>query len=424
MELMSALRVAIDARRFGEGLAGGVEQVVIGLAHGLSQLDDGDEEYLFLTSAADPAWIAPYLSGRCHVLPDKGAHDLPGWRRHLASVAPLRAAWEAISPLIGPSTIPVPRSDGSIERAGVEVVHFPQQRAFLTEVPSIYMPWDLQHLHLPQYFSRRARLAREVTYRTFCQQAAAVAVMTEWGRQDLIKSYCLPTDQVCVVPGASALAAYVAPSTEVVERTRRAYKLPEAYALFPAQTFPHKNHLVLLDALAAARDRRGITIPLVTTGHKGQFFRQIAQRADTLGLRNQVFFLGFVPPSDLRAIYRGAKCLVFPSAFEGWGLPIVEAFAEGVPVACSDATSLPEVTAGAALLFPPTDAHLMADSIVRLWTDAVLRTELVRRGLARAAQLSWTRTARIFRSHYRRIARRPLSDDDESLIAESFGRRH
>src|SRR5689334_25171984 len=128
---MPPLRVVIDARRMRAGLAGGVEQVMIGLAHGLSLLDDGDEEYLFLTSPADPQWIAPYLSGHCHVLTSAGAHDPPRWRAALADVAPLRNAWEVVSPIIGARSIPIPRSDGTIERVGADVIHFPQQSAFL-----------------------------------------------------------------------------------------------------------------------------------------------------------------------------------------------------------------------------------------------------------------------------------------------------
>jgi glycosyltransferase involved in cell wall biosynthesis len=420
---MAPLRVAIDARRLGAGVAGGVEQIMIGLAHGLSSLDDGNEEYLFLTSPSDPEWILPYLSGPCRLLPSAGANDPPKWRSRLANVAPLNAVWEVASPLLGPRTIPIPRSDGTIERAGIDVIHFPQQGAFLTRVPSLYQPHDLQHLHLPQHFSRRTRLAREVSYRAFCAQAAAVVMMTHWGRRDLIHAYGLPDDQVCVVPGASVLSAYPAPSTEDVLRIRREHGLPATYALFPAQTFPHKNHLVLLDALAVARDRHGVRIPLVATGHQNSFFASIAKRADALALRDQVFFVGFVAPRNLRALYRSARCLVFPSVFEGWGLPVVEAFAEGVPVACADATSLPEVADGAALLFPPYDASVMADIIVRLWTDDAIRTELVDKGCARIASLTWERTARIFRAHYRRIARVPLTGPDEALVAESFGRR-
>jgi glycosyltransferase involved in cell wall biosynthesis len=420
---MPPLRVAIDARRLRPGSAGGVEQIMIGLAHGLSSLEDGDEEYFFLTPPSDPRWIEPYLSGRCRVLQSAGSLEPPRWRARLANVRPLRAAWEMASPIIGPRTIPIPQSDGTIERARIDVIHFPQQGAFLTSVPSIYQPHDLQHLHLPRYFSRRTRLAREVSYRTFCAQAAAVVMMTHWGRRDLIDAYALPDDRVCVVPGASVLSAYPAPSSDDMLRIRREHRLPDSFVLFPAQTFPHKNHLMLLEALAIARDRQGITIPLVATGHQNHFFSQIAKRADSLALGDQVCFVGFVSPVDLRAIYRSARCLIFPSAFEGWGLPVVEAFAEGIPVACADATSLPEVAGDAALLFPPDDASLLADAIVRLWTDEALRAELVQKGSARIATLSWQRTARIFRAHYRRIGRVPLGDGDESLIAESFGRR-
>jgi glycosyltransferase involved in cell wall biosynthesis len=418
---MPSLRIAVDARRIQEGFAGGVEQIVIGLAHGLSALD-GSEEYLFLTTPSDPDWIAPYLSGNCRVLVSRATHHLPEWRRRLSTVSPLRRAWEGLSPILGERTIPIGRSDGTIENSAADVVHFPQQSAFLTEVPSIYQPHDLQHLHLQQFFSRRARLAREVTYRAFCAQASAVVMMTHWGRRDILKAYDLPDDRVCVVRGASVLSAYPVPSEDDVARVRRHWRLPELFAFFPAQTFPHKNHLRLLEALAIARDQHGVTIPLVSTGLKNDFFAEVAARANDLALTGQVHFLGFVPPLDLRVLYRSARCLVFPSTFEGWGLPVVEAFSEGLPVACADATSLPEVANGAALLFPPHDANLMANAIARLWTDDSLHRRLAERGHARAGELSWTRTARVFRAHYRRVAGRLITADDQALIDESFGR--
>jgi glycosyltransferase involved in cell wall biosynthesis len=413
------LRVVIDARRPSEGLAGGREQVVIGLAHGLSSLTDSPDEYLFLTTPPDHEWIAPYLSGGCRVLPSAVTSSGPTWRRRLAGLPLLRTVWERMKPSLGAWTIRVPRSDGTIEWAGADVVHFPQQSAFLTNVPSVYQPHDLQHLHLPQYFTPRTRLTREVTYRAFCAQAQTVVMMTQWGKADITAQYGIPSTKVCVVPGASVLHAYAEPTQADIDTMHARIALPDAFAFFPAQTFPHKNHLILLQALAVARDRMGTTIPLVASGYQNEFFPRIAQRATELGLDSQIRFVGFVRPVELRALYRMARCMVFPSSFEGWGLPIVEAFHEGTPVACASSTSLPEVAGDAALLFPIDSPVAMAEQLVRLWRDDALRARLIALGRARAASLSWTHSARVFRAHYRRLGGRQLNAEDRQLLNES-----
>ena len=413
------LRVVIDARRPREGVAGGVEQVIIGLAYGLSTLTDSPDEYLFLTAPPESEWIAPYLSGGCRVLPSASSPSRPTWRKRLARIPLLRGVWERVSPSLGAWTIRVPRSDSTIERAGADVVHFPQQSAFLTSVPSVYQPHDLQHLHLGQYFSARARLAREVTYRAFCAQARTVVMMTRWGKDDITARYGLPSAKVCVIPGASVLDAYAEPTDADLGAMRARLTLPQDFAFYPAQTFPHKNHLMLLEALATARDRMETTIPLVASGHQNELYPRIAERVRELRLGSQVQFVGFVRPVELRALYRLARCMVFPSSFEGWGLPVVEAFHEGTPVACANTTSLPEVAGEAALLFPVDSPVAMAEQLVRLWRDDALRARLATLGRARAASLSWTRSARVFRSHYRRIAHRQLSDEDRELLTES-----
>ena len=116
-----------------------------------------------------------------------------------------------------------------------------------------------------------------------------------------------------------------------------------------------------------------------------------------------------------------ATGLIFPSRFQGWGLPVTQAFSLGVPVACSSVTALPETAAGAALLFDPDDTEAIAEGAWRLWTDAELRASLIKRGRRRAAELSFERAAMTFRAHYRRIAGRRLGDQDRGLIAFSLG---
>ena len=141
------------------------------------------------------------------------------------------------------------------------------------------------------------------------------------------------------------------------------------------------------------------------------------RRVGELGLAGQVAFTGFLGPSELKAVYRMARLVVFPSRFEGFGMPVVEAFRLGVPVACSNATSLPEVAGDAALLFDPGDPDAVAAAIRRLWTDEALRAELVGRGRERVRQFSWDEVARRCRALYRMVGLRPLDEADRALLA-------
>jgi glycosyltransferase involved in cell wall biosynthesis len=409
MSPVTALRVCVDAR-LASGHSGGVEQVVVGLAEALSKLDDGDEEYLFLVHPDEDGWLEPHLSGPCRLLHTR--MEYPG---QLGLARGLRRGLRNRNPFAGPA--PLQRSDGTAERAGAEVVHFTMQEAFLTEVPSIYQPHDLQHMHLPQMFPAAERERRERVYRAFCEQAELVAVMTEWGKRDLIAQYGLAPSKVAVVPWGSVLADRPPPSADEQARTRERLGLPERFIFFPAQTWPHKNHIALLEAVAILR-AEGTEVPLVCPGTKNSFYAEIERRASELELSDLVHFPGFVGSVELLALYALATALVFPSRFEGWGLPVTEAFSAGLPVACSAIPVLEEVAGDAALTFDPESPEQIADCVRRLWADEGLRQDLVGRGKARAEGFSLDHTARLFRAHYRRIAGRQLSDEDRILTRD------
>ena len=404
---MTPLCVCIDAR-LGSGQFGGVEQVVIGIAAGLSGLEDGDEEYVFLTHAGEDEWIRPYLGGPCRILHTRRSRP----NRRARAVA--RALLERL-PAIG-TRFSVRPGDGTIERNAIDVVHFAFQDAFLTEVPSIYQPHDLQHLHLPELFSDWERRRREAIYRAHCAAASTVVLMTSWGRADVIERYGLPPEKVAVVPWGSVLWEYPDPTAADLDALRERLSLPPEFLLYPAQTWPHKNHERLLEALELLRRRDGLTVPLVCPGSDASRSRRVRDRAAELGLGASTIFPGFVSPLELRGLYRLATGLVFPSRFEGWGLPVCEAFSEGLPVASSTATSLPDLVAGAGLLFDPDDTGEIVDAVRRLWTDPDLRAELSERGRRRGAQFSFAAAARLLRAHYRHLAGRALSEEDRILL--------
>ncbi len=403
------MRVCIDAR-LGTGRSGGVEQVLIGIGAGLSGLDRGDEEYLFLTHEGEDDWLRPYLSGSCRIL-----HTRRG-RLNRRARAIARGLLER-TPRVG-TRFSVRASDRTIERNEIDVIHFPFQDAFRTGVPSIYQPHDLQHLHLPELFSDWERRRREVIYRAHCAAAETVVLMTSWGRRDVIEHYGLPAEKVAVVPGGSVLWEYPEPSESDLDRLRGRLGLPERFLLYPAQTWPHKNHVRLLDALSLLRDREGLTIPLVCPGSDTR--RSRAVRRSRGGARAG----GYDPasrassaPLELRGLYRLATALVFPSRFEGWGLPVCEAFSEGLPVASSTATSLPDLVDDAGLLFDPDDTR--ADRGRRRGGSGTIRTcaaDLSERGRRRGELFSFDVAARLLRAHYRRIGGRALTEEDRILL--------
>ena len=394
------LRVCLDAR-IPDGTHGGVQQVILGLARGLASLPEGPEEYLFLVEPGQWEWLRPYLVGPCRPL------EAP---RRPPSI--LERARQAIRPGAADS-------DGTVERAGADVVHLTLQDGFRTRLPSIYMPYDLQHVHLPEFFGEAERESRERVYRDLCHQASVVVAISRWGAQDLIRTYRMPPAKVRTVHLAPAVEAYAPRSDRELGELRARLRLPESFALYPARFWPHKNHRNLLEALAALRSEGGPVVPLVLTGSGGKGDPDVRRQVAGLGLADQVTILGFVAPHEIQAAFQGSRLLVFPSLFEGFGMPVLEAFRLGVPVAASRVTCLPEIAGGAAHLFDPQDPRDLARAVGEAWTDPVLRERLVERGRARASAFTWGRTATAFRALYRTLAGRAVDEADRAALAET-----
>ena len=413
---MKPLRVCIDARLSGGH--GGVEQLVIGVAGGLSELRGGDEEYLFLVNPGENEWLRSYLGPNCRMI---SMGDPIPLRSHIALLfdrVSRRRRWPP--PLGGFAPTDLAQlgiSNGTIEAAGVGVMHFLLTGGFLTRVPTIYNPHDLQHLHYPEFFPPGEVERRELTYRTFCERATLAVMMTSSGKADLVEQFGTPPDKVAVVPGASVLPNYTVPSQADLDAVAERLALPERFFLFPAQTWAHKNHLRLLEAMAILRDERDLEVTVVCPGKQNDHFNQIEARISELGLAQTARFPGFVTPLELRSLYQLATAMVFPSLFEGWGLPVSEALSIGLPVTCSTFPSLLDVAGDAALTFDPKDPNQIADAMMRAWKDPALRKSLAEKGKARSKEFTFERTVRLLRAHYRQVGGRPLSGEDQQLLA-------
>jgi glycosyltransferase involved in cell wall biosynthesis len=411
------LRIAINAQVSPASGYGGVVTVLMGLVKALGELQDGPEEYV-IVSSPDDAWLAPLLGPNQSVVRHTPAPKPPPTRSELL-LKPVervaRGVLRRVFRLQPPKPI-LPRSNGLFEGLGCAVVHFPYQHYVLNDLPSIFQPWDLQHLHLPEFFSAWETVARETVYRTGCALAHTIVVASEFTRRDLEQRYAIAPEKIVVIPPGPPLAAFRPVSEADLEAVRQRYDIRQPFALYPAVTWPHKNHLRLLEALALLRDRDGLRLNVVCTGHRAKAFLAIARRLTALHLEDQVKFTGAIPDGDLNALYRLADFLVFPSLFEGFGAPPLEAWLAGRAVASSGTSALGEVLGDAALVFDPLSVESIADALRNMTIQPALRADLAARGAKRLERYSWSSAARRFRAVYRRAAGQPLGEQDRALL--------
>jgi glycosyltransferase involved in cell wall biosynthesis len=316
----------------------------------------------------------------------------------------------------------LPVSDGFYEQLGCGVIHFPSQALTVCALPMVYTPHDLQHLHHPEFFLPADIAAREEVYPLACRVAHTVTVAAQWVKDDVERHYQIDRRKLAVIPWAAPTVFQEDASEQARARVRAKYQLPEAFAFFPAATWPHKNHLRLLEALALLRDRHRLMVPLVCSGSQlERHWPAIEERQRALGLADQIRFLGGVPACDVRALYSLAQFTVFPSLFEGGALPLLESWLEGTPVTCARSTMLPELAGEAALLFDPNAPEAIAEAIAAMAKDPSLRADLSRAGRERVRAFSWERTAKTYRAVYRKAARRALNEEDRALLQEASG---
>lgn len=411
------MKVAIDAQIL-PGVTGGVAVAVKSLVYGLGQLADGPEEYtLVVDSEEQRAWLAPVLAPNQRVVMRPRPQPEHGLARRLLGQVVRPAARYLRGNTDGGGWGAVPVSEGFHESLGCDVLHLPTQSFVLCALPTVYNPHDLQHLRYPQFFSPRLLAWRETVYPAGCHFAQTVVVGSQWVKEDVIRRYRIDPDKVQVIPEAAPTQSSAEPTPDDLERVRRTYQLEPPFILFPGVTWGHKNHLRLFEALARLRDDRGLMVHLVCTGARyAEFWPRIEAGIHKFKVSGQARFLAYVPDADLRALYRLASCLVLPSLYEASSLPIFEAWLDGLPVACSNATALPEQVRDAALLFDPTDVEAIADAITRAMTDAELRCELRTRGYQRLKDFDLMRTAKGYRAVYRRAGGFPLTEEDRWLL--------
>jgi len=265
---------------------------------------------------------------------------------------------------------------------------------------------DLGYHYYPEAHTLFQNVYLRWSTRYNAQTATRVLADSEATRNDLLRYYGIPGERIVVVyPGRDESLAPVE-DREALAETRARYGLKAPYLLYVGTLHPRKNLVRMIDAFAAAssatrasggqgerESQRVLALQLVLAGQKGWLYEEVFARVRKLGLENRVVFTGYVPDADLPSLLSGALAFVFPSLYEGFGFPVLEAMACGTPVICSNVSSLPEVSGDAALQIDPLDTEALAEAMVRVATDESLRKMLIQRGQEQIQRFSWQRSA-------------------------------
>jgi glycosyltransferase involved in cell wall biosynthesis len=265
---------------------------------------------------------------------------------------------------------------------------FTAPRYRIPGVPAVIVVHDLQYQAYPQFFTEEERYHSDYYFRQSCRVAARLICVSEYTRQVTLAASKLPPEKAITIQ-STLINRLEMVASELVQQVLDEYGLQEdGYLLYPANFWQHKNHETLLAAFSAyLSGHPEADLKLVLTGAPGARMDTLSQKAQQMGLGGRVIFPGFASPQKLSALLQGCLALIFPSLYEGFGLPVLEAMSFGKAVLCSNATSLPEVSQSAAHLFDPREPDEIANAIDRIQEDSDYRDELAARGRRRVNAL-------------------------------------
>jgi glycosyltransferase involved in cell wall biosynthesis len=271
----------------------------------------------------------------------------------------------------------------------------------LKDVPTVLTVHDLIFRYMPEHHKPLNRWYLNLTMPLYCRRADHIIAVSEATRHDIINAYHIPPEKISVIYEA-ADPRFEPQLRTVVEAMRARYHLPEQYLLYVGTIEPRKNLTRLLKVWESLYQAHEVP-PLVIVGQQGWLTGDFFEALENSPAREGVLLTGYIEDSDLPALYSGATAMVFPSLYEGFGLPPLEAMACGTPVLCSNVSSLPEVVEDVALTFDPTDDEAMAQALRRIVRDKALHDTLKEQGLCQAARFSWGRAAQETKRVYEQV---------------------
>jgi glycosyltransferase involved in cell wall biosynthesis len=351
----SPFRLLYDLRWMELGAAGGVEQATYELVDAVARLDRANRYEILAPLSACWEWRFP-LGFRV----ERHASDRGG--RPTGSFDLVHSACSYIAP-------------------------------DMMESPNVLTVQDLQHLHFPEFFTPADLQLRDQLYAQSARRARHVICASEFTRRDVHARFGVPLERMSTVWNIPSRVMWSAIAPSQAETLLQRMGVGGPFLLYPAQCWPHKNHVRAVEAYARAASSLPAGMRLVFTGRAFPADHPAALLIRERALEGSIVHLGFRSPREIRALMQRCTALFFPSLFEGFGMPVAEAIIAGRPVACSNVASLPEIAGPAALTFDPTDVDAMATALVEISTREGLREELARESLKRRSLFSSHLTA-------------------------------
>jgi glycosyltransferase involved in cell wall biosynthesis len=387
--LGTRMKIAIDARKWRDY---GIGTYVRNLVRHLARLDKETTYYLFC-GLSDQATLRDLAENFVPVVDQSGGY---GIREHFS--IPLK-----------------------LHRLGVGLFHSPHYvLPLLSRTPSVVTIHDCIHLLFPEYLPNRMawRYARFMMGSAI-RRSASILTVSEASRADILRFYPeADPERIHVVPNAIDPALLEDPGEEETARIRERYQIHGRFLLYAGNIKPHKNLERLIAAFGKLKRQSGMAdLKLLIIGDEITRYGSLRRGVEAAGVRQDVRFFGFVPDRTLAGLYRLASVFVFPSLYEGFGLPPLEAMACGTPVVTSRISSLPEVAGDAALLVDPYSVEDIARGISKVLENPEVAANLVRRGHLRARRYSWERSVRAIHDVYMRILGRQPADPAPEVAA-------
>jgi glycosyltransferase involved in cell wall biosynthesis len=381
-------KVLFDLRWMRIGHAGGIEQLVYELASAISKLDSTNEYRFYGPHNALLDWHFPASFRRKFYSSDASAQRVRDFRFELMDALTQAAG----APRFMNREMRFLRFVNDLD---FDLVHsfqgftYPEFNGF----PTVLTMPDLQHLTYPSFFPKEVYNTREQLFRSSVGNAYHIICISKFTLEEVHRHYGVPREKMSVVWVTPSRACRIKLQPEERTRILQVLGIRSPFVFFPAHNWPHKNHERLLTAFQQASPLLPADMKLILTGgmlDQADSGVDLPALISRLKLESRVQHLGYVTPMQLRALYASATALVFPSLFEGFGMPVAEAILSGCPVICSGTTSLPEIAGDAALFFNPTDSEEISGALVQICIDENLRDRLQSKAMSRRfAFSSW-----------------------------------
>ncbi|KON86329.1 hypothetical protein AF332_05515 [Sporosarcina globispora] len=284
----------------------------------------------------------------------------------------------------------------AIKKCKLDLWFCPLHRSYLPSVPvpTVATIHDVLHTEYPDFVPGGLEENNRY-YEQYTASFDAVITVSDFSKGAIARQLSIPERKIHVIHLNAPAIFDQAPAKDTMKGVKQKYQLPDTYAIYPSSYNPHKNHLNLLKAILILREKYNTTIPLVLTGYADKsngIYQSVLQFIRERSLEKQVWVLGYVPPEEMPSLYWNSSFLVFPSLYEGFGIPLVEAFKTKTPIVCSNKGSIPEITDHAALYFNPENPEEIALKMMEL-LNPLTRKQLSEKSSLRSRHFSWKKTA-------------------------------